>query len=153
MNSFMYNRKKNESRKPGKNLNLRRLESMPRNIDLKCRSRIRSQVSFHPRGRARETLLACCYVGFMNTVCLIFIYLVLRTSTTSTNDEGVQIEWQWPLSGVHSIIMVILAQPGEGGGCTLHIYHHEQSCGQRWYFFSTLFSTCSLDIINCTLVL
>ncbi len=25
------------------------------------------------------------------------------------------IDWQWPLSGVHSIIMVISAQPGEGG--------------------------------------
>jgi hypothetical protein len=42
-------------------------------------------------------------------------------------------EWQWPLSGVHSIRMVNLAQPCEGGGCTPYpfhsIYHHEQSCG------------------------
>jgi hypothetical protein len=27
-------------------------------------------------------------------------------------------EWQWPLSGVHSIMMVKSAQPGKGGGCT-----------------------------------
>jgi hypothetical protein len=45
-------------------------------------------------------------------------------------------EWQWPLSGAHSIMMVKSAQPGEGGamgGCTpslFHsIYHHKQSCG------------------------
>ena len=25
-------------------------------------------------------------------------------------------EWQWPLSGVHSIMMVKSAHPGEGGG-------------------------------------
>ena len=29
-----------------------------------------------------------------------------------------QTESQWPLSGVHSIMMVKSAQPGEGGGCT-----------------------------------
>jgi hypothetical protein len=34
------------------------------------------------------------------------------------SDEGEQIEWQWPLSGVHSIMMVNSAKPGEGGGCT-----------------------------------
>ncbi len=43
-------------------------------------------------------------------------------------------EWQWPLSGTHSIMMVKSAQPGEGG-CTpspFHsIYHHKQSCGVR----------------------
>ncbi len=27
-------------------------------------------------------------------------------------------EWQWPLSGVHSILIVKWAQPSEGGGCT-----------------------------------
>ncbi len=32
------------------------------------------------------------------------------------SDEGEQIEWQWPLSGVHTIMMVNSAQPGEGGG-------------------------------------
>jgi hypothetical protein len=35
---------------------------------------------------------------------------------TST-DEGVQIDWQWPLTGVHSIMMVNSSQPGESGGC------------------------------------
>ncbi len=42
-------------------------------------------------------------------------------------------EWQRPLSGLYSIMMVKSAQPGEGGGCTptpFHsIYHHKQSCG------------------------
>ncbi len=28
------------------------------------------------------------------------------------------IEWQWPLSGVHSIMMIKSAQSGEGAGCT-----------------------------------
>ncbi len=36
--------------------------------------------------------------------------------TVYTTDERVQIDWQWPLSGVHS--MEKSAQPGEGGGCT-----------------------------------
>ncbi len=40
-------------------------------------------------------------------------------------------EWQWPISGLHSIIMV----KSEDGGCTLSpfhsIYHREQSCGVR----------------------
>jgi hypothetical protein len=38
-------------------------------------------------------------------------------------------------SGVHSIMMVKSAQPGESGGCTpapfRPIYHHEQSYGAR----------------------
>ncbi len=32
-----------------------------------------------------------------------------------TTDERAQIVWQWPLSGVHSIVMVNSAQPVEGG--------------------------------------
>ncbi len=50
----------------------------------------------------------------------------------------VHTEWQWPLSGVHYIMMVKSAQPGEVGGvhgCTpspfRSIYHHEQSFGVR----------------------
>jgi hypothetical protein len=42
-------------------------------------------------------------------------------------------EWQWPLSGVHSIMMEKLAQAYEAGGCTPspchYIYHQVQSCG------------------------
>ncbi len=30
-------------------------------------------------------------------------------------------EWQWPLSGVNSFMMIKSAQPGESGGCTLHL--------------------------------
>jgi hypothetical protein len=31
-------------------------------------------------------------------------------------DERVQIDWQWPLYGAHSIKMVKSAQSGDGGG-------------------------------------
>ncbi len=54
------------------------------------------------------------------------IYVSLPTEYT---------EWQWLLSGVHSIMMVKSSQPGEGGGCMptpFHsVYHHKQSCGVR----------------------
>ncbi len=50
-----------------------------------------------------------------------------------THRQESKIDWQWPLSGVHTIMMVNSAQPDEGGGCTpspFHfIYNHEQSCG------------------------
>ncbi len=35
----------------------------------------------------------------------------------------VHIEWQWPLSGVYSIMMEKSAQPGAGGGCTPTPFH------------------------------
>ncbi len=54
-----------------------------------------------------------------------------NTVREATTDERVQIDWQRPLSGLHSIVMVHSAQPGEGGGCTTFlfysIYHHEQN--------------------------
>jgi hypothetical protein len=41
-------------------------------------------------------------------------------------------DWQWPLDGVHSIMMVKSAQDGEAGMCTPNtfhsVYHHKQSC-------------------------
>ncbi len=46
----------------------------------------------------------------------------------------VHTEWQWPLSGVHSIMMVKSAQPGKGGWCPLTlstVYLSEQNCGVR----------------------
>ncbi len=49
--------------------------------------------------------------------------------------QRVHTEWQWPLSGVHSIMMVKSA-PCRGRGCTpspFHsIYHHEKSCDVRF---------------------
>ncbi len=39
---------RNEGRKPDKNSSLRRLELMPRNLNLKCRLRIPSPVSVNP---------------------------------------------------------------------------------------------------------
>ncbi len=33
-------------------------------------------------------------------------------------------EWQWPLSGVYSIMVEKSAQPGAGAGCTLTPFHY-----------------------------
>ncbi len=49
----------------------------------------------------------------------------------------VHTEWQWPLSGVHFVMMEKSAQPGEGVGCTAapfhYIYHHVQRYSVQWY--------------------
>ncbi len=70
-------------------------------------------------------------------------------SWLSGSQSTVHTEWQWPLSGVHSIMLEKLAQAGEGGGCTPtpfhYIYHHVAVYGTlqlRWqihsrYFIST----------------
>jgi hypothetical protein len=43
-----------------------------------------------------------------------------------------RVEWQWPISGVHSIMMEKSAHAGEGEGCSPnpfhYIYYHVQSC-------------------------
>ncbi len=48
----------------------------------------------------------------------------------------VHTEWQFPISGVNSIMMKKSALAGEGGGCTptpFHSsYHHVQSCSVRY---------------------
>ncbi len=41
-----------------------------------------------------------------------------------TADERAQIDWQWPLSDVHSIMMVNSSQPGVGVGCTPSSFHY-----------------------------
>jgi hypothetical protein len=38
----------------------------------------------------------------------------------SDTDRRVQIDWQWPLSGVHTIMMVNSAKLCEGGGVHAH---------------------------------
>jgi hypothetical protein len=44
-------------------------------------------------------------------------------------DHRVLTKWQWPLSGVHSIMMVESSRPGDDGGARPHpfysIYHHQ----------------------------
>ncbi len=51
---------------------------------------------------------------------------------TFHHDGKIHRAWQWPISGVHSIMMEKFSQAGEGGGCTPtpfhYIYHHVQSC-------------------------
>ncbi len=61
--------------------------------------------------------------------------VTLHLSTLLWGQSTEYSEWQRPLSGVDSIMMVKLAQAGEGGGCTPtpfhYIYPHLQSCGVR----------------------
>ncbi len=66
--------------------------------------------------------------------------------TAKTTEERIQINWQWPLSGVQSIMMINSAQPGEGGPCTLSTITRKLWCTlqlrgqiQSSYFSSTLF--------------
>jgi hypothetical protein len=76
----------------------------------------------------------------------------LFNALLAAKDERVQIDWQLPLSGAYSIMMVNSAQPGEDDRGArpppFHsIYHHEQSCRayaralgeDALYFCSTLF--------------
>jgi hypothetical protein len=67
----------------------------------------------------------------------------------------IRTEWQWPLSGVHSITMEKSAQPGEGGGArqppfTISTGHHGQSCGVRSSWegrYTPLISTLHLHVL------
>ncbi len=78
-------------------------------------------------------------------------------------------EWQWPISGVHSLMMEKSALADENGGCTptpFHSsYHHVQSCSIQWYtpasrqirssyFISTSYVLCgySFHLHNATAV-
>ncbi len=72
-------------------------------------------------------------------------------ASSMSSYHRVHTKWQGPLSGVHSITMEKLAQPGEGGGSTpnpfYYIYHHVHSCGVRssWEdIYTTPISTLSL---------
>jgi hypothetical protein len=47
----------------------------------------------------------------------IIIYIIFPDLTNGATDERVQIDWQWPLPGVYSNMMVNSAHPGEGGVC------------------------------------
>jgi hypothetical protein len=73
------------------------------------------------------------------------------------NDHSVHIEWQWPISGVHSIMMEKSALAGESGGCTsplpLYLLYHlvqkvaVYALAESWqihslYFISTLYVLC-----------
>ncbi len=98
------------------------------------------------KGMPWPTPLACRSPPFRFFPSLMVLISVKR----------VQIDLQWPLSGLHSIMMINSAQPVEGAGGGLHsfplslnIHHYEQSYGVRQlrgqihspYFSSTLFSS------------
>jgi len=46
--------------------------------------------------------------------------------------QSTYIEWQWPLSGIHSM-MEKSAQAGEGGGCTPIPFHYSISTSTITY--------------------
>jgi hypothetical protein len=64
------------------------------------------------------------------------IYKSIRISLCTGHYHRVHTEWQWPFSGVHSIMMENFVQAGKGGECTRtsfhNIYHHVQSCCVRY---------------------
>ncbi len=78
-----------------------------------------------------------------------------------TTDKRVQIEWQWPLSGIHYIMMVNSAQHGENGGYTPSPFHSSKvvvyAAAERADTLPLIllcpFLLCGLHIINRTLVL
>jgi hypothetical protein len=85
------------------------------------------QKTFEPARRAQRTnhgrtLLICTQDSLFASV-----------STVRTTEYT---EWQWPLSGIHSIMMVKSAQSGEGSVCTpralpLSLYLPSQT--KLWY--------------------
>ncbi len=64
-------------------------------------------------------------------------------------------EWQRPLSSIHSLMMKLLAQPGEGVGCMptpfQYSYHHIQSCSVRFSWGGRYTSTIS-SLPVCTVL-
>jgi hypothetical protein len=58
------------------------------------------------------------FLAYKNVyVCIHVLYTtILRTCSNSVDAVYAPPERQWPLSGVHSIMMEKLVQPGEGGG-------------------------------------
>jgi hypothetical protein len=67
-----------------------------------------------------------CQVADHAVVVLLFHWLI-------DVDHRVHTEWQWPLSGIHFIMMVKSAQPGKGGGCALPIWLSIPSRAKLWY--------------------
>ncbi len=66
-----------------------------------------------------------------NFLSISFPFPPLLAIPPPPTDERLQVDWQWPLSDEHSIMMVNSAQPAKGGGgCTSipfeSIYPHEQ---------------------------
>ncbi len=73
-----------------------------------------------------------------NKIFLMYKEIQKRSVAKSyITDHRVHTEWQWPLSGLHSIMMEKLAQSVKGEGCTPlptpfpYICHHVQSCSVR----------------------
>ncbi len=87
-----------------------------------------------PCGRNIWVLHSSCLLQ-SKVLCTLVLYIKkwkvdfkLKVLTTGNT------EWQWPLSGIHSIMIEKLAQAGEGGGARPppfhYIYHHVQTCDE-----------------------
>jgi hypothetical protein len=71
--------------------------------------------------------------------------MLSRVRTQSTNTE-----WQWPLSGVLSIMTGKLAHAGEGEGCTIsNITYKVVVLQQRGHIHSTYFFTTPIYNVLC----
>ncbi len=87
-------------------------------------------------------VLIVLYVWTDRTMSCIQFYVLSRRLVLTLSHSPilptvpvhrVPTEWQWPLSGVHSIMMVKSAQPGEGGGVhALPLSLYPPSRGKFW---------------------
>jgi hypothetical protein len=59
-----------------------------------------------------------------NKLMIILLCPVHFTPPPFPSTHRVHTEWQWPISGVHSIMMEKSAQAGEGGGCRPTPFHY-----------------------------
>ena len=60
----------------------------------------------------------------------------------------VHTEWQWPLSGEHSIMMVTSAQQGEGGVHALPLSLYLPSRAKFWCTLQGRYEVCSITNAN-----
>ncbi len=74
--------------------------------------------------------------GSMQSVTIVISSDIIAPPPLS-QESMVQIDWQWPLFDVHSIMMVNSAQPGEGGGVhflalSLYLPSRAKLCCTSW---------------------
>jgi hypothetical protein len=62
-------------------------------------------------------------IPFWSTNSILQLVRVYRHDSIFGLHNRLYTEWRLPLSGVHSIMMEKLSQPGEGGGCTPTPFH------------------------------
>ncbi len=90
----------------------------------------RSSLVFIFHWRRREEIFTTCLTSFLGSNCTSI--WVRMEVTCGCVCHTVHTEWQWPLSGVHSIMMEKSAQPGECGECTAIPFHYIYHCIQSF---------------------